>query len=629
MKKIILAIILAACWLGFRAAHAQTVPYDFMGVNHGRDPVATPYPSYAPHQRIWNAGVGATAHATFWDKIETAQGVYNWSNLDAILDALRARGARAIYTLGFDTPFWASATRDIETDAKRQSVATFVTALMQHVSARGQCFYAFEPWNEANNGTTWWVGSDEDVARVMRVVYPIVKAACPGTIVEEGSNTIAGDPSSKPWPSSAVRHMQGIMSACATGPACFDVVNMHAYLPGVSLGQTNDAVKWAPELTAALATQVKAVAIANGFGSLPVHFNEGYVGDTGASAPADNDAWAASQAIQTLLLASAGAATYDPFSFGTYCVTQVNCANLAGSGPLGLSRPGLALREVTRWLAGATFTAPLARARGANLITVAPNAAGVATGKIAGPGGCANEPAGTGSLPTGWTLQANGSGVSYYVLGSGTLSGAAYIDLRICGTDATSGSGTSQDQIRFADQIAAVTGDNVTLGMCWELRAGSLSGFSEFGQQVSEYSNVMAYQSQFGLQANLLPIMGAPAASQCYETRYQMLAAGAANLRPYISWKRWYDAGAPIAADATIRIMSPALDKNATQWTGAISKPGGYAATIAWEASDTRSTVTVPAGTVRARDMYGQVYQLTPGASFPLRPHEPVIFETR
>ncbi len=269
--------------------------------------------------------------------------------------------------------------------------------------------------------------------------------------------------------------------------------------------------------------------------------------------------------------------------FGDGCVNQTACGNEFVSSPsyLNLTKAGLAKRQIVSWLSGATFVTPYARTVGTNLITVAPNDSSVATGIIGGAGGsgCPSPPAGTGSLPTGWALSATASiagGMSYYVVADGTSGGLAYQDDRLCGTDT---GGANFDQIRMNNFSGAATvGQNVVISACLGLAAGTLNGIQEIDLQINEYAAGPSYANQFMVQGQIQPVSTTtvPIASQCFQTRYVMQASNAAFAVPYVLIKHY---GA-VPIDATIRIAAPRLEVNATQWSGTITKSGGYQAVI-------------------------------------------------
>lgn len=631
MMKRLLAALLALLWLA--PALAQVSPI-IVGTNIGGDPTITTGFPYAtgpvPYQtnfvRVYDAIRGSTAHATWWSTLNPTAGNYTFAaNLDPILNTLASRNQASEYTLS-GVPTYVNASQKVVGSTQLTQFTTFLTAMMSHVAANHRCFGYFSLWNEVNQPSTFWTGTAADMAALSAAAYPVIKAACPQTTVLSSSTTSGVDTGASPNPNGPFQYLNAYLAACATG--CFDAVNVHGYPQVPSLQTSNTSVMYAPELLANTVTNAKSVAVANGFSSI-IYLDEGYACSDPASTtfPANTLVYAMCQATQLVIAASAGVRAYADNFFGDGCAIPACGNEFAPSGPLKLTPSGLAKRNMVSWFSGATFSTPFARAQGANLITVPPNDASVATGNIGGSGGggCPSPPAGTGSLPvstSSWGLSATASiagGMSYYVVGTAATPS---IDVRECGTDA---SGANSDSIRMNNFTGAATvGQNVVISACLGLAAGTLNGIQEIDLQINEYAAGPTYANEFMVQGQIQPVSTTivPITQQCFETRYVMHAPTAAFAVPYILIKHY----GSIAIDATFRIGKPHLDVNATRWSGVITKAGGYTGTIAEDASGA-GTITAPAGTVDWRDIFGNVHKASSGNTIPLT-GAPILIES-
>lgn len=630
MKRL-LAALFALLWLA--PALAQVSPI-IVGTNIGGDPTITagfPYATGAvPYQtnfvRVYDSIRGATAHATWWSTLNPTAGTYTFTaNLDPILNTLASRNQASEYTLS-GVPSYVNASQKVVGSTQLAQFSTFWTAMMTHIAANHRCFGYVSTGNEVNQPSAFWTGTAADMAALSAVAYPITKAICPQTIVLSASTTSGVDTGSSPNPNGPFQYLNAYFAACATG--CFDVANVHGYPQVPSLQTANTNIFYAPELLANTITNAQAVAVANGFSS-SIYLDEGYACSDPASTtiPANTFAYAGCQGTQLVIAAFAGVKSYANSFFGAGCANQTACGNeYRAGGPLKLTTWGLAKRNMVAWFSGATVATPFARTVGTNLITVAPNAASVATGSLGGTGtGCTSPPAGTGSLPVGaspWGLSATASiagGMSYYVVGTAATPS---IDVRTCGTDS---SGANSDSIRMNNFTGAATqGQNVVIAACLGLAAGTLNGIQEIDLQINEYTSVPAYANEFMVQSQILPVSTTtvPITSQCFQTRYTMKAATAAFAVPYVLIKHY----GSIAIDATFRIGAPRLDVNATRWSGTLTKAAGYTATIAEDASGSGS-ITAPAGTVDWRDIFGNVHKASSGNTIPLT-GSPILIES-
>lgn len=173
------------------------VPSDFVGMHMHRWPTGNPVsadPGDLAYGHIRTHDNGSYPVGVTWRSINTAQGVYDWSGLDALISAHEARGASIIYTV-YGTPAWAAtATGQTHQDAYGQfggadkpaqiaHLSTFITALVTRYGAR---IKYIEIWNEPGFTQDWsgffW-GSAIDLVAMGNAIYTAAKAVNPGVII--------------------------------------------------------------------------------------------------------------------------------------------------------------------------------------------------------------------------------------------------------------------------------------------------------------------------------------------------------------------------------------------------------------------------------------------------------------
>ena len=134
--------------------------------------------------------VGALGHPAFsWDTLETAAGQFDFSLLDAYVNAAAQHGlvdlatntAEVTFTLSIGTPTWAvndqstcnSSVCTVPPD-NLQDWKNFIAALVQHYNGVTEPhIHYFEMWNEANN-PVYWTGSSAQMLTLAKAAYPIV-----------------------------------------------------------------------------------------------------------------------------------------------------------------------------------------------------------------------------------------------------------------------------------------------------------------------------------------------------------------------------------------------------------------------------------------------------------------------
>jgi xylan 1,4-beta-xylosidase len=219
-------------------------------------------------------------HGIFHDVLGTlkmvgGQPVYDWTGIDALYDALRAKGLRPFVELGF-TPdalktsdnsifYWKGNTSHPRLDGWRDLVTAFVTHCRDRYGADEVRRWYFEVWNEPNL-TGFWEGADQaayfklyDVtARAVKAIDPALRVGGPAT---------AG----AAWVPEFLSHVAG-----AGTP--IDFVSTHSYgVDGGFLderGQSDTKLSPSPDAIVGDVRKVRAQIAASRFPTLPLFFTE-------------------------------------------------------------------------------------------------------------------------------------------------------------------------------------------------------------------------------------------------------------------------------------------------------------------------------------------------------------------
>lgn len=182
----------------------KKVKTEFWGM-HTSASTLEPWPSVSfATQRLWDSYPGIS-----WADINTADGVYDWTNLDAHLAVSASHSiTELIYTFGY-VPTWVTGSQtDNPTDA---AWSAFVTAVVNRYSAT---IKYFQIWNEPNS-TTFWTGTAAQMAHLASIAAPIIRGA--------GCKVLG------PCPQGANAHtwMQDFLAA--GGGAYIDIVAFNSY----------------------------------------------------------------------------------------------------------------------------------------------------------------------------------------------------------------------------------------------------------------------------------------------------------------------------------------------------------------------------------------------------------------
>ena len=279
---------------------------------------------------------------TNWRDLNTARGVYDWTNLDNVVNLARSHGVDLVYTFG-RTPAWASSHR---AEAKMQDSigARYRPANQQYwkdfviaISARyaGKIKY-WELWNEPN-AANFWAESPEQMVAMARDAYPIIKSSDPGAMVLTPA----------PQGSNAYKWMDMYLSA--GGDAYADVVAFHGYL-GSSNGVSNP-----PENIVTLIAHMKSVMSHHSQDSKELWDTEHSWGND--EHLTDQDQQAAWLARHIILSWSGGVARSI-----WYCWDNDRFGTLWNKNADSITPAGIAYREVYNWLVGGTTGSPCSMA---------------------------------------------------------------------------------------------------------------------------------------------------------------------------------------------------------------------------------------------------------------------------
>lgn len=208
--------------------------------------------------RLWDSRVS-------WQEIETANGMYNWTNLDTWLAAAAASDTDILYAFG-RTPPWASlrpkepcgygvgcAAPPADVDSGDNIWKAFVTALVEHsVSSSTAHIKYYELWNEPDCTTRCtWTGTDAQLVTMARDAYSIIHSLDPQALV-------LGPSAHK------LNLVSWLQSYYAAGGAPYqDIVSFHAYV-----GRSLDPLP-------SLVDGTRALMVQYGIGREPLWCTEG------------------------------------------------------------------------------------------------------------------------------------------------------------------------------------------------------------------------------------------------------------------------------------------------------------------------------------------------------------------
>lgn len=169
----------------------------------------------------------------YWAEIEPAQGVFNWSKADYIINQANARGMAVLAGIN-ETPAWAGDQLGAGTPSTTD-FAAYATTLAQRYQGKVS---AFEIWNEPNAAFFLNPVSPANYTALLKAGYTAIKAVDPSvtviggvlgsgqTQVSAGGSVVTMDPTD---------FLQGMYDAGAQG--FFDALSFHPYKYDVKFSQ--------------------------------------------------------------------------------------------------------------------------------------------------------------------------------------------------------------------------------------------------------------------------------------------------------------------------------------------------------------------------------------------------------
>ena len=320
------------------------IPPQFFGLQVGPTTYANGYPwptvSFGS-MRLWDT-------QTKWADMNTAQGVFDFSKLDAKLAKLAAEKITDVILTFGGTPAWISSNttnsncayltqngpgtcappKDLNPDGTGtdQAWKDYITALAKHLNGR---IKYFELWNEPTD-LYFWTGTIAQLARMAKDASPILKAVDPQAKLATGSPVPSSTWTVQNW-------MTQFLSAA--GVSSVDIIAFHGYVGGTS-----------PEHIVNLINGISQAVTTSGASSLPMW-------DTEASWGADTD-------VPDLDLEAAYVGRFHLIQAGMgvdrfywYRWDSATRGTLWDPAT-GIRKAGIAYQQSYNWLVGATMSGP-------------------------------------------------------------------------------------------------------------------------------------------------------------------------------------------------------------------------------------------------------------------------------
>ena len=214
--------------------------------------------------RLWDTSTG-------WAQINTAQGVYDWSNLDGFISASQAHGIDLLYNLA-RTPTWASSNpndsscgydttdqggpgqcdppADLNSDGSGTDADWIAWVSAVATRYKGEIKY-YEIWNEWN-ASLFWVGTAAQLVRMEQDARCVIEGAPSGKSCNPNSTFPSGtaiDPSARivsPSPVGFAAQLNAVQTYLGqyigtqvnghSGTEFADIIGFHGYVSSGSSG---------------------------------------------------------------------------------------------------------------------------------------------------------------------------------------------------------------------------------------------------------------------------------------------------------------------------------------------------------------------------------------------------------
>ena len=296
--------------------------------------------------RLWDS-------ATHWRDINTADGVYDWSNLDKWLQRAQVGCDEVLYTFG-EVPSWASSNPgdyscaggpgacdppdDLNADGTGSNLhwKNFVAAIVSHnQSSKTAHISAWEMWNEAFGNEHRWKGTQAQLLRMVQDARAIIKAADSSAVVLTPTFAPLLNPS----------RLQLASYLKAGGGQFADGIALHGYV----MTKTGDR----PEDLVTFMSLSEPILAKYGQSNKPLWDTEASWGNIENTKFTDPDMQAAFVARSYLLHWSLGISRYYWYEWNNNLVGQLWVPDPHDAdGPGKLLKPGLSYVQVYNWIVG-------------------------------------------------------------------------------------------------------------------------------------------------------------------------------------------------------------------------------------------------------------------------------------
>lgn len=171
MRKNLLTIVLIALiCTGLAAANVSSQPYG-INVHKVTNDVL---------QKAKDAGIKWIRTEAFWFEIETQQGVYNWQELDRVINYAHNNGLSILLIVGY-TPNWANNNKGFKYPA--DNLAHWQNFVRLCVNRYSDKVKYWNIWNEPNSPDFFIGGKDEFVNKIFIPAAQSIKNTDPGAFI--------------------------------------------------------------------------------------------------------------------------------------------------------------------------------------------------------------------------------------------------------------------------------------------------------------------------------------------------------------------------------------------------------------------------------------------------------------
>ncbi|MCA3365641.1 MAG: DUF2313 domain-containing protein [Roseomonas sp.] len=204
-----------------------------------------------------------------------------------------------------------------------------------------------------------------------------------------------------------------------------------------------------------------------------------------------------------------------------------------------------------------------------------------------------------GAAPSGWVFSQNTSSLNFSVVGSGSVAGLPYVDVRISGNNTNNASPLIQFHTSL---IGTVLTEEWTNSIFIQKITGSGISYAECS--LAEFTAAPAYLGQSGQSLDMTP-----AATNLVRLAHRrvMSLAGVQNLAAFV----FFFPSAPVV-DATFRIAVPQLERGPVPTSPILNPVGAPAATT--RAADNRFVATIQERRARVVARLIERFEPTPAA---------------